>query len=162
MCGCSCLLCRFLRKLCCYQFVVRNAFVKFAGFLQDVFQKLEAVLLEDGVVLPGILIFVAADNGGDGILIGLLELGLDHFGDFFGGVGVDVFQAFLNRVGEFLDGVGILSQIAFFDAVGGLGDISGIDAEGGDDMAVSFFFQTCGKRFKLDCIILNPALISIT
>ena len=44
MCGYSCLLCRFLRKLCCYQFVVRNAFVKFAGFLQDVFQKLEAVL----------------------------------------------------------------------------------------------------------------------
>ena len=151
MCGCSCLLCRFLRKLCCYQFVVRNAFVKFAGFLQDVFQKLEAVLLEDGVVLPGILIFVAADNGGDGILIGLLELGLDH-----------LFQAFLNRVGEFLDGVGILFQIAFFDAVGGIGDISGIDAEGGDDMAVSFFFQTCGKRFKLDCIMLNPALISIT
>ena len=75
-----------------------------------VFQKLEAVLFEDGVVLPGILIFVAADDGGDGILIGLFKLGLDHFGDFFGGVGVDVFQAFLNRIGEFLDGVGFFSK----------------------------------------------------
>lgn len=89
---------RCLRKLRRHQIFIGYPLGQLSGFLQDVLQQLEAFFLKDGVVLPGILGFVAVHDDGQLIQGRLLELGLDGLCDLLGGVGVDVIHAFLDGV----------------------------------------------------------------
>ena len=89
---------RCLRKLRRHQIFIGYPLGQLSGFLQDVLQQLEAFFLKDGVVLPGILGFVAVHDDGQLIQGRLLELGLDGLCDLLGRVGVDVIHAFLDGI----------------------------------------------------------------
>lgn len=46
--------------------------------------------MENGIIFPGILRFVALDDAGDGCAVRFRELRLDRLGDFIRTVGIDV------------------------------------------------------------------------
>lgn len=87
-----------LRELRGHQVLIGYPLGQLPGFLQNVLQQFEAVFFKDGVVLPGILGFVAVHDDGQLIQGRFLELGLDGLGDLLGGVGVDVIHAFLDGI----------------------------------------------------------------
>ena len=81
---------RFFRIRGRYQFFIRNPFLEFTCFFQNIFQKLKAVPVENGIIFPGVLRFVAFNNVGDCRAVCFRKLRLDCLGDFIRTVGVDV------------------------------------------------------------------------
>lgn len=86
----------FSGKFCSYQILIRNPLGQFTGFLQNVLQQVKTVFLKDNIGFPGVLRLVTFDNSGDIFQRGFFKLGLNNFGNFFRGVGIDVINAFLD------------------------------------------------------------------
>lgn len=95
-------------------------------------------MFKDRIFFPGILGFIAFNNGSDISQGSFFKLGLDNFGDFLGRMRIDIGKALLNRIGEFLDNLRVSGEIAFFSAVGSVGDVAGVCAKGSDDITAAF------------------------
>ena len=86
--------------------------------------RLKAFFLENRVLFPGILFFVAIDDDRDLFRISLLKLRSDRLRDLLSGVGVHIIETALDRVCEFLDDLRMFFEIALFCAVGGVGNVA--------------------------------------
>ena len=78
------------------QLFVGNPFFKLTGFLQNILEQVKAFLLENGIAFPGILGLVPSYDGGNGIHVCFLKLGLNGFRDFLRRVGINVIQSLLD------------------------------------------------------------------
>lgn len=84
--------------MCCYQILIRYFLREFPGFFQNILKQVEAALFKDGIAFPGILGFIAVHDYGDVFNRSFFELRLDGFCDFFGGMRIDIVEAFLDGV----------------------------------------------------------------
>lgn len=132
------------------QICIRNPLGQFAGFFQNILEKGEGVFVKYKIILPGCLIIIPGDDGGKGFFFRFFKLGLDDGGDFFRGVGLHIVHTFLKGVGESLNYIGMRLKIAFLCGKRGVGDITGILAERGNYIAVSFLLQGGGMGFKFN------------
>ena len=120
-------------------------------------QESKAVILEDEITLPRILLSVALHDCGDGFKICFLKLRRDDFGDLGGGVGLHIVHAFLQSVGEGLNDFRVLFEIALLGGKGSVGNIAGIFAKRSDHIAVAFRFKgsRVGFEFYSVCFLLH-------
>ena len=81
---------------------------------------------------------------------------MDHFGDLLGGVGVDVFQAFLDGVHKSLDDLRVLLHVGSSGGVGGVGHVAGIHPQGRHHISLSLLLQGGSEGLKFHCVV-RPA-----
>lgn len=88
--------CGLFRKLPGDQIFIGNAGLQLPRLVKNILQEIKAAFLKDGVILPGILIFITRHDRGNVRLVCLGKLRLDGFCDLFCAVAVDVLKAALN------------------------------------------------------------------
>ena len=73
----------FFGKFRGYKLLIRSTLRQFPGVFKNILKKLEALLLEDQIFLPGILIVIPRHDRCDGILICLFKLRCNDRCDLF-------------------------------------------------------------------------------
>ena len=77
---------------------------RLSGFLQDILKQIKALLLENSVLLPGILLLVAVHDYGQFLHRSLFKLRGDGFCNLLGGVGVYIIDVYKRQLKSFPKG----------------------------------------------------------
>ena len=110
--------CRRFGKFGGYQVFIGNPPGQLAGFFQNVLQQIKAFFRKNRILFPGVLLQIRSTMMAMSSRSVSRELGLYGFGDFLGGVGVDVGQPFLDGVGKTLDDLRMFLDIALSGGIG--------------------------------------------
>lgn len=153
--------CRKDSALCCslfrvggiYQLLIGSAFRQFSGRLQYILEQFEAVLTENQIRFPGVLLIIAVYDGGDGGKFCLRELGRNYFSDLFRCVGLHIVHALLESICKGLDDLRIFRHIAGFGAEGRVGYVAGILAKRRNNIAVPLFLQSGGGWLEFNGVL---------